>query len=247
MSNIGIVCEGPTDYILIKRIIDKLTGTNNWYFQLQPEPDLTGRYGNGWKGVWKWCRDNGIIKNKIMKDIQPKLDVLVIHLDGDVSRKEKVSHCFCNATKCEDKGKRDPLECDAIEEIRNICPASIPCSEHELSVVGCMKHLEDLLGILLTDKKDTCVVIPCDSMEAWIVAAYDELDGAEKIEDPWLSIIAKKKDYHGIRIAGDKKRQRIFEQFANVVCEKWDKVTELCHSAKMFEENILEIIVQKGN
>lgn len=242
MSNIGIVCEGPTDYILIKKIIDRLTGTNNGYFQLQPEPDLLGRYGNGWKGVWKWCRDNGVIKNKIMKDIQPTLDVLVIHLDGDVSRKEKVSHCFCNAIKCEDKGKRDPLECDAIEEIREGCPASIPCSEHEPSVVGYMQHLEDLVGTWITDKNDTCVVIPCDSMEAWIVAAYDEADNAEKIEDPWKSVIAKKKDYHGIRIAGDRKRQRIFEEFANVVCEKWEKVTELCKSAKAFEENILRII-----
>lgn len=58
MSNIGVICEGPTDYILIKRIIDRITDTNNGYFQLQPEPDLIGRYGNGWKGVWKWCRKN---------------------------------------------------------------------------------------------------------------------------------------------------------------------------------------------
>ena len=78
-------------------------------------------------------------------------------------------------------------------------------------------------------------------------AACVMLDGAEKIEDPWLSIIAKKKEYHGIRIAGDKKRQRIFEQFAKEVCEEWDKVTELCYSAKMFEKNILEIIEKKSN
>lgn len=57
------------------------------------------------------------------------------------------------------------------ELIRNVCPANIPCSEHELSVVGCMQHLEALIGIWLADKKDTCVVIPCDSLEVWIVAA----------------------------------------------------------------------------
>lgn len=71
-------------------------------------------------------------------------------------------------------------------------------------------------------------------------------NGAEKIEDPWLSVIAKKKEYHGIKIAGDKKRQRIFEQFADVVCEKWEKVTVLCQSAKIFEENMLRIIEKNG-
>ena len=57
MRNIGIVCEGPTDYTILKEVIDHITGESNDYVQLQPESDLTGAYGNGWKGVWKWCRD----------------------------------------------------------------------------------------------------------------------------------------------------------------------------------------------
>lgn len=49
MTNIGIVCEGPTDYIILKEVIDKITQNHNYYVQLQPEPDLLGEYGNGWK------------------------------------------------------------------------------------------------------------------------------------------------------------------------------------------------------
>ena len=48
MMNIGIICEGPTDYVLLQEIIDRITGDDNYYVQLQPEPDLMGKYGNGW-------------------------------------------------------------------------------------------------------------------------------------------------------------------------------------------------------
>ena len=48
---IGIVSEGPTDYLVLKAVIDKITGEENRYLSLQPEPDMLGRYGNGWKGL----------------------------------------------------------------------------------------------------------------------------------------------------------------------------------------------------
>ena len=43
MKTIGIVCEGPTDLIIIKSIIDKLTGEENRYYKLQPEETLDGK------------------------------------------------------------------------------------------------------------------------------------------------------------------------------------------------------------
>ena len=54
-----------------------------------------------------------------------------------------------------------------------------------------------------------CIVIPCDSTEAWIVAAYDNTAKVEFIKDPWESVIAKRKTYHDIRISG-KKREPAF-------------------------------------
>ena len=53
MKNIGIVCEGPTDFIILQAVIDAITGESNGFYLLQPELDLTGQYGNGWKGVLK--------------------------------------------------------------------------------------------------------------------------------------------------------------------------------------------------
>lgn len=239
MKNIGIVCEGPTDYLILKEIVDQITGENNYYVLLQPEPDLTGRYGNGWKGVWKWCVDHASIKEQLMKDIEPILDLLIIQMDGDVSRKEKAAHCWCESTDCGYKGVFNPIECDVKKDTREKCPVILPCVEHEESAEGYMEHLENLIRMLLNDDlSSTCIVIPCDSIEAWIVAAYDEDEKAEEIEDSWISVISKKKYYHDIKISGTKKRKRIYEQFAVVVCSNWEKVTELCLSAKRFEAQI---------
>lgn len=174
-----------------------------------------------------------------MKDIQPALDVLVIQMDGDVYRQEKSAHCGCVSTICEHKGIRNPLECDIDKKTKALCPVILPCKEHGDSVEGYIEHLESLIRSWMKNVDDTCIVIPCDSTEAWIIAAYDELSDAELIENPWITIISKKKSYHNIRIAGDKKRKRVYEQFVQVVCDNWEKVTELCLSARHFEENIV--------
>ena len=197
MRNIGIICEGPTDYIILKEIVDRITGENNYYVPLQPEPDLEGKYGNGWKGVWKWCADHAKDRERYMKDIEPALDALIIQI--------------------------------------------LPCVGHEDSVNGYIGHLESLVGKWLDDLCDTCIAVPCDSMEAWIVAAYDEKENVEGVEDPWTNIIAKKKFYHNIKISGAKKRPKIFQEFVKVVCSNWSKVTGLCVSVKWFEDHIVSL------
>ncbi len=73
MKTIGSVCEGPTDQIVIKSVIDKLTGEENRYYKLQPEETPAGKNGNGWKGVLKWCRDNWDEREKLMHQVQPEI------------------------------------------------------------------------------------------------------------------------------------------------------------------------------
>ena len=50
-KRIGIVGEGPTDYLVLKCMIDQITGEENDYLRIQPEQNMLGEYGNGWKGV----------------------------------------------------------------------------------------------------------------------------------------------------------------------------------------------------
>lgn len=236
MKNIGIVCEGPTDYIILKSVIDTITGEANRYFPLQPEPDVIGRYVNGWKGVLKWCTDHAAIKKQIMNEVQPALDLLVIQMDGDVSRKEKPVHCCCDSSACPDRESLDPLYCDTTK-----CPITLPCNGHGAPVAGYIEHLKELISTKLTDTDDTCIVIPCDSLEAWIVAAYDGPEDVETIESPWENVIARG-PYHGVRIPRGKKRARIFEEFAPHVSKNWQQVTRLCQSARDFEQSILTFV-----
>ena len=45
MKNIGIVCEGPTDFVLLKGIVDVITGEDNHYLALQPKIIWLGNMG----------------------------------------------------------------------------------------------------------------------------------------------------------------------------------------------------------
>ena len=78
---IGIVSEGPTDYLVLRAVIDKITGEENRYLSLQPEPDMLGRYGNGWKGVWRWCKETESI-GMLMEEVQQALMQSVCPCDG---------------------------------------------------------------------------------------------------------------------------------------------------------------------
>ncbi|MCD7825267.1 MAG: hypothetical protein LUH14_04815 [Clostridiaceae bacterium] len=242
MKNVGIVCEGPTDYILLQSVTDYVLGSNNHYKLLQPEPNLMGEYGNGWKGVWKWCADNALIKGQIMKEIEPRLDFLIVQMDGDVSRKERISHCWCDSNVCALKGTQNPLNCDSMgRSARQDCPLTLPCADHERSAAGYQEHLKSLITVLLKDLEDTCVVIPCDSTDTWIAAAYDKADNIEMVENPWETMIAKGKYYHGIRIPGKKKNISAYREMSVAVCDNWKEVKKLCTSAGCFESDIMRL------
>lgn len=241
---IGIVSEGPTDYLVLKAVIDKITGETNRYLSLQPERDMLGRFGNGWKGVWRWCEETEEI-NTLMKAVQPQIDAIVIQMDGDVIRKEKEIHCLCDSTACKYKGTVFPLYCDK-HDIE--CPAVVPCKNHVDGSIGIMEHGENVLALALKadDMSHIAITIPCDSTDAWVVAAYDDLDNIEDYEDPWRTIIAKKKYYHGIRVRGDKKNVLTYAIFSNMVAERWNEVTQKCISAMKLDQEVKRILLNEN-
>ena len=108
---IGIVGEESTDYMVIKEVIDHISGEGNEYRRLQPEPDMAGRFGNGWKGVWKWCETNSSVLDEVLHEVTPQIDLLVVRMDGDVSRKEREVHCLCGSVECEVREESHPLRC----------------------------------------------------------------------------------------------------------------------------------------
>ena len=181
---IGIVSEGPTDYLVLKAVIDKITGEENRYLSLQPEPNMLGRYGNGWKGVWRWCRETESV-GMLMREVQPSIDAIAIQMDGDVVRKEKEVHCLCETTVCDDKGQVFPLYCE--KTANQACPVEIPCMNHEEGIEAIMDHGKSVLESELEneDMAHIAITIPCDSTDAWVVKLSLFLELKIILRDSW--------------------------------------------------------------
>lgn len=233
MKTVGFVCEGPRDSDMLEAVLRHILNEDIFPLYLQPEMTLESDYGCGWKGVWTWCEKNGSMLDKYIDGATPQLDMLIIHMDGDVARKEREVHCRCFANTCEQSGKVFPLQC------REVCPIEIPCNSHEDGISGLVSHLQELILECFQGKFVPICFIPCDSTDAWIVAAFDDIEDVEMIEDPWNTIISRKKDYHGIKVPGHNKSQRVYQKLIPVVCENWEKVKKKCSQAEMFEHYVL--------
>lgn len=246
---IGLVCEGPRDREILCDLVDSFFPEDEIsYKYLQPEPSLLSSNYNGWKGVLRWCGNSSEEIAKVNEAIMPKLDLLIIQMDGDVSRDEqnKQSHCGCVNMECK---TREEITKEAIVYLENCpvriadCPIIYPCANHTGSKPDqYITHLKNLimghLGSALSIP--AVITIPCDSMEAWIVAAFEETDQSfELVEKPWESMIAKRKTYHGIRIPGDQKSSRVYRELRKGIIENWQKVKSRCSQAKAFEENMV--------
>lgn len=237
---IGIVGEGPVDQMVLKAAINKITGEKHIYRNIQPEQDMTGQFGNGWKGVYRWCEMNAELIPALFSAISPALDLLIIQMDGDVARKEKEVHCRCKSAVCPEKQMESPLMCRRVKS--GNCPVELPCGDHDSSPDGYRKHLEKLLRSLLgksAGEEKIVIVIPCDSTDTWTAAAYEEnIEDIESVTDPWERIISLKKEYHGIRIPGHKKNTAIYRLFVPQIVRNWDNITRQCQAAGKLETDV---------
>lgn len=86
--NVGIISEGPTDQIIIRRIIgEEFQEHNIIFYNISPTEDEIDKQnkkeGFGWGSVYKICK-NLNKKLEIQIALGVRLDLLVIHIDGDV-------------------------------------------------------------------------------------------------------------------------------------------------------------------
>lgn len=244
MKTIGIVCEGPTDFEMITALIAHIFNEEMSYLPIQPDDELCTDFGNGWKGVIHWCREQSEYLYDYFEGVTPKVDLLIVQIDADVARAEKEIYCYNIKTDCEGQGEQDPLNCDFAK--RKLCPQQLPpnsvCSGEPEERV---KYLQGILNsyLLKDDRVHYVLTIPCDATDSWVMAAFeDEMTDIEHFVDPWKKHIAKKKDYHGIRIPGKKKSLPVYRILVEKVCEKWDIVKEKCPQALKFESDIRSVI-----
>lgn len=246
MKTIGIVAEGPRDFELIAEVIDKITDEENNYQKIQPEPDMRGQFGNGWKGVWKWCEDNRGKLKTYMHSLTPALDLLVIHMDGDVQRCEKEIHCACQRVLCDVPEGTYPLNCERIVADRNACPVMLPCEHHENTPDAGAEFLRTFIRSLLLPENELPVsyMIPFDATDAWIVAAFDQYEDYERLPDPWKNIIAHSPQYHGVKIKNRPNKEKLtYEKLIETVCNNWNDVVAKCPQAKRFDKDVRRFLI----
>ena len=233
MKTIGFVCEGPRDSDMLEAVIRHILCDDITPLYLQPEASLVGENGNGWKGVWTWCFKNGETLDQYMQGAIPKIDFIIIQMDGDVARKEREVHCICYSKECDKSGSVFPLKC----KMEN-CPVQVPCIHHEEGINGYVDHIQNIVHSCFPGEYMPICIVPCDSTDAWIVAAYDDLENIESIKNPWDNIISKRKDYHGIRVPGHRKTKAVYDKLIPTVCQNWEVVKQRCPQAAVFNQII---------
>ncbi|MCI5126704.1 MAG: hypothetical protein D3925_20055 [Candidatus Electrothrix sp. AR5] len=235
MYKIGVVCEGPTDRIIIEAILDSCMDD---YIPVSIQPPHTavggdaGIHGAGWKGIRTWCQQeaaggkfNGILRN---------IDILIIQVDADVQ-----------------------YESDA--EVNR----PVPCPPPESGADTVRKLLLDWLALdLLPARAVFCV--PAAASETWALAALfpdaPEIVSCDSTSADIFCIECRTDIKSLLRRLGKRFRPKLvisqggrlknqsegYDTRSNDLQDSWDTVTELCSQAARFDAELRTALHQKA-
>ena len=161
---VGVVCEGPTDFLAIKSFFGHALENDEIYAQfvpIQPEADNMNSEG-GWTNVLLWLDHNNPeyrIKNYFGGGLfekpndKPTLDAILIHLDSDILGKPSFTNHMSNKYEL-DVGNPDDAQ-ERADEIRRVIRSAAKyddMTEHDVEL-----HI---------------LAPAVESTEAWCVAAF---------------------------------------------------------------------------
>lgn len=190
MSDItfGVVAEGPSDLVILKRFLRKIyeSGGRSFLFKdLQPYVDNTSNTGfseGGWQLVYKWCiahppeiRENSLFSTPLFADDMDEFqcDALIVHMDSDI--------------------------CSEIGDKTNVKPVpgenEVP-SQHGAFIEATLN--EWLWPDGLQDDKRYVLAPAVQSIEAWLVAALSQTD-LNPEEDRFIQRRLAELDYEVVR------------------------------------------------
>lgn len=152
-ARVGIISEGLTDQLLIKRIISSEFPDQSFVFtEISPTEDEidSGKKseGFGWGGVYKVCKR---LKDKleILHAAGMDFDILVIHMDGDVMT----------------------LTYESARIFRETGDGSLPCYDENTSITENCVRLKNVVESWIEKKEQNHIIcIPHINSDVW--AAY---------------------------------------------------------------------------
>ena len=230
--NIGIVCEGITDYYVIEAALNTIIPNDFTVTRIQPDvtPESLN-FGGGWCGVFKWCNEvlsHESAQTKILRSIYK---IVIIHIDADVAQKH-FRDCGSNYNNtpglpCE--SKCPPSE-DTVNNLKTLLESWMPANP-------------------LDDR--TVVCIPSKSSETWVVTALFGTNDSKILSDiecnnelehylsekPARERLIRQKD------GRFKKITNRYQSNMKTISNKWNFVTKHCREADKFEGNIISTLV----
>lgn len=214
MSSVRIVCEGPTDYDLIKAILTHIN-PDLVVTLIQPEADglhgNAGPHGGGWKGVRGWChtiRDHGGLSTSgALANVQ----ALILHVDADIATDPEIN--------CAQK-----------------CPPAQPTTT-ALGALICAQWLGE------TPPKKLILCIPAQSTELWIWAALfpSELQqqvNPECMPEPAAKLTHRDGKFVQRKDGSYKKNRKGYQNAGPQIALAWDQVTATIPEARRFDQSL---------
>ncbi len=157
---VAVAVEGPTDRIVLEAILNAMYPERDVVLNVL-RPDLSAAFApeglaGGWGGVYHWCRQAAMegLGSVAGSRVLDHNDILVVHVDADVARKDYQSAGIVNPTN-------DNLPCAS------------PCPPPRDTTDALREVVMDWLGGPAACRK-LVLCIPSMNMEAWVVAAVWE-------------------------------------------------------------------------
>lgn len=235
---VAVICEGPTDAILIDAALKAILGKPFILTTLQPEISDSlggfGRTGGGWCGVYRWCKQ--IVSMGFSLNDNPSLsrfDLIILHLDADVAGKD---YSECSSTNT---------------QLYNL-PCQQPCPPPSNTVQALKNVIVSWLSLTGLNGLPThwILCIPSKCSEAWVILAlYYATPHLVPISIEcdlnlmqWLSNRPLREGERLIR--SGKKNTLRYKQIAAKIKTAWPHVEELATEAASFSVSIRQFIAR---
>jgi len=221
---VALVAEGPTDLVIIEAALRALLSKPFTLTLLQPEPTRP-RFGGGWCGVLKWCREVAA-RGTISLETDPTLasggfELFVIHTDADVAE-----------ASYSDGGAAVASAAQGLPAL----PCSKPCPPPEDSANEIRARLLAWLGMTTVGQK-TVLCVPSKASEAWLAAALFA-DSHELLQELECNLKVEARLATLPMATRIKKKTREYQAKKAQITSAWGKVRRRCTQAERFSTEV---------
>lgn len=236
-----LVCEGPSDIPVIRRVAEEICRTNKKDVEVRhisPQQDSTGAWErHGYVGVTKWCALYGHKDEKDLEKLSKELRKAVLR---------KNWQALVKAASAD--GLIIQMDTDIADQL-NFLPERFDESKHNRRVY-CQNSLLKKLG-LVNIPENLILLLPSFSTETWIIATFDDshvvfetipkpisFETLSNCEDLLISAGYRKERKNGkYRL---KKSHDIYIPYAEQIVSHIDIVASRCKELESFKNKLLK-------